>query len=104
MSLNNSQRSATREELQTNLDLAGLSRAEVSTALGLSTPRVHAAFNVAGARPEDVWLVRDYLDRTIQAAGATPHAYSSLTEGKRAAAQAWFRLSDVEDVVKRASR
>ena len=104
MSLNNSARSATRDELQSNFDLSGLSLSHISTVLGLDAARVSAAFNVAGAQPEDVWLVRDYLDREIRAAGARPRSYSSLTEGKRAAAQAWFPLANVEDVINGVSR
>jgi len=104
MSLNRSERSATQEELHSNLALSGLSLPDIAVDLGMSGSRVEAAFAVAEARPEDVWFVRDYLDRVIRAGGATPRPYSSLTEQMRAAARVWFRLTDVEDVVNGAER
>lgn len=104
VSLNKSQRAATHDELQANLALSGLSALSISTDLGLDASRVRAALDVTGARPADVWLVRDYLDRLIRSAGATPRAYSSLTEQNRTAAQAWFSLSDIDDVLKQVSQ
>ncbi len=104
MSLNRSQRAATRAELRSNLVLSGLSIEALAGNLGLSAARVGAALDVDGARPEEVWLVRDYLDRVIRSAGTTPTAYSSLSEEKRTAAQAWFSLVDVDDALREASR
>lgn len=104
MSLNHRQRAATREELRENLELSRRSVADAATDLGISSTRVQAALDVAGARPQDVWLVRDYLDRAIRSNGATPRPYSSLTEQMRAAAQAWFPLADIDDVMNGAAR
>ncbi|MCO4252152.1 DUF2316 family protein [Pseudarthrobacter raffinosi] len=101
MSLSHYQRAATREELSANLALSGLSVADAAAAVGIGSARVQAALDVAGAQPQDVWLVRDYLDRVIRSNGGTPRTYSSLTEQMRAAAQAWFPLTDVDDVMNR---
>ena len=49
MSLSISARSATRDDLRSNLELSGLSLSDISTVLGLDAARVSAAFNVAGA-------------------------------------------------------
>ena len=102
MSLNEQQRAATRDELGSNLALSGQSVADVAAALGLSSASVQSALDVADAQPQDVWLVRDYLNTVIRSNGATPLPYSSLTESMRAAAQRWFSLANVDDVIKRA--
>ena len=104
MSLNRSERAATRDELRANLDLSGLTANEVAAGIGLEIERVRDALEVAGARPADVWLVRDYLDREVRAAGAVPKPYSSLTENMRASAQAWFAIADVDEVAARSGR
>ena len=104
MSLNDQQRAATREELRSNLALSGQSVADAAAVLGLSSTQVQAALDVTDAPPEDVWLLRDYLNRVILSNGLTPRPYSSLTEHMRAAAEKWFPLADVEDVIKRAAR
>ncbi|MDJ0396442.1 DUF2316 family protein [Rhodococcus sp. G-MC3] len=99
MSLNTRERAATRDELHANLALTLLSPATIAAELGISEQRVVAALAVAGSRPEDIWLVRDYLDYSIRAGGATPHPYSSLSEDMRAAAQTWFPLVDVQTII-----
>lgn len=93
MSLNNRERAATRDELNSNLAPSGLSPSAISTAVGITEARVTAALAVTGSRPEDVWLVRDYLDSIIRAAGSNPRPYSKLGEDMRAKAQDWFPLS-----------
>ena len=45
-----------------------------------------------GARPADVWAVRDLLEEAALHAGAEPVPYTHLPEGARAAAEGWFRL------------
>ncbi|GAA4682744.1 DUF2316 family protein [Frondihabitans cladoniiphilus] len=104
MSLTTRTQAATREELATNLSLAGETPDEIATKIGLSEARVLAALDVAGARPEDVWLVRDYLDHVISEAGGTPRPYSSLSEQMRAAAENWFPLVDVDQAMREATR
>ncbi len=99
MSLNRNQSEATRAELHSNTELSGLSADAIANALGMSLERVQSALGVSGAAPQDVWLVRDFLDRTIRRAGGTPYPYTSLTESARAAAQGWFGLRDVEAVL-----
>ncbi|TFD58959.1 DUF2316 family protein [Cryobacterium suzukii] len=83
MSLNDQQRAATREELRSNLALSGQSVADAASALGLSSAQVQAALDVTGAPPEDVWLLRDYLNRVIRSNGLTPRPYSSLAHACR---------------------
>ena len=104
MSLDQAQRAATQAELRKNLALSGLTASDVADDLGLQSSRARAALEVAGARPEDVWLVRDYLDRVIRSAGTTPQPYSSLTEDERVSAHAWFSLFDLDEVLAEASR
>lgn len=104
MSLNRRQQAATRDELAANLELAGVKPTDVAAALGLAEGRVEAALAVIEARPQDVWLVRDYLDRVIRSHGSTPRPYTSLSENMRAAAHAWFALVDVDQAMKEATR
>ena len=104
MSLNRREQAATCDELAANLDRAGVTSTDVATTLGLSNTRVDAALAVNAARPEDVWLIRDYLDHVIRSHGSIPRPYSSLSENMRAAAQAWFTLIDVDQAMKEAAR
>jgi hypothetical protein len=55
---------------------------------------------VTDADPVDVWLVRDYLERTVVARGGTPRPFSALTPAARASAEKWFALYDIDDVLK----
>ena len=103
MSLNQRQVAATRTELATNLALSGQSVAGVAVTLGRSESEIRSALDVDG-QPREVWLLRDYLERMIRSTGGTPHPYSSLTEESRAAAQGWFQLFDVDEVLNRAAR
>ncbi|SNT00422.1 hypothetical protein SAMN05421642_10835 [Rhodococcoides kyotonense] len=96
MSLTKRERAATSNELHANLVRSGLSQSELAAKLEIVEQRVNAVLALDGARPEDVWLVRDYLDRAIRSAGLTPQPYSKLTEAMRAAAKSWFPLTDVE--------
>ena len=92
MTLNAAQQQQTRVELRANLDRSGWTRRRAAQALGLSVDRVDAALTVAGARPADVWAVRDLLEEAALAAGAEPQPYTHLPENARAAAEGWFRL------------
>lgn len=88
MSLNRRESRATSLELHTNLELAGLTPYDVAIALGRAPAWVQATLDLAGARPEEVWLLRDYLDRAVRTAAATPVPWSVLTDQARATAQA----------------
>lgn len=100
MSLNKREQAATSEELGVNLELSGLGVEGLQRDLGMDEERIEAALAVAGADPIDVWLVRDYLERLVVTRGATPRAYSVLTEAARLSALKWFALYDIDDVVK----
>ncbi len=104
MSLKDSERSDTRAELAGNLTLSGLASDDIAHALGWPDGRVRTALEVAEAPPRDVWLVRDFLDRAVRAAGLTPCGWSSLTEQMRSAADAWFGLLDLDEVLDGAAR
>lgn len=104
MTLSQRAQDATREELARNLKLADMTTTGISKGIRLPDDRVAAALEVIEARPQDVWLVRDYLDRVIRSQGATPHPYSSLSENMRASAKGWFPLVDVDEAMKEAAR
>lgn len=98
MSLNRRQIAATRKELAANLALSGLTTAEISSALSWDTHKVEAAADISKASPQDVWLLRDYLNLKIKNHGGTPLPYSTLTDQSRLMAQRWFELTDIESL------
>jgi len=104
MSLDQRQTAATRDELAINLARSGQTSGGLADVTGLDRSHVRAALQVDGARPEDVWLVRDYLDRVIRSNGGTPLPYSTLTEQARAAARVWFPLRDIDAVLNGSAR
>lgn len=99
MSLNHHERTATSQELRSNLQLSALSLQEVQTELGMNAARLQATLAVAAAQPADVWLLRDYLERVIYARGVSPRPYSALTPDMRGAAGRWFPSRGVDDVM-----
>lgn len=92
MSLNTAQREATRAELRANLELSGLTVAQVAEGLKLPESDVEEALRLAGASPASVWHVRDFLEDSIEAQGLTAHPYSSLTPQMRSSAVRWFGI------------
>jgi hypothetical protein len=92
VSLTNAEQRATADELRANLELSGLTSEQVATDLSLTVKQLDAIFAVKRARPEDVWWLRDYLERAVRDAGREPHPYTSLTPEMRGAAAAWFPL------------
>ncbi|WP_411700615.1 DUF2316 family protein [Conyzicola sp.] len=100
MTLNKRERAATSEEQRANLELAGLSEADLQRTLGMDDERVSAALDVTDSDPIDVWLVRDYLERTVLERGRKPRPYSVLTPAARASAERWFALYDLDEVLK----
>ena len=100
MSLNNRERAATSGELRANLALSGLSESDLQRTLGLDDDRLEAAFEVSGADPIDVWLVRDYLERVVSERGGKPVPFTVLSASARVAAEKWFALYDLDEVLK----
>lgn len=93
MSLNDEERARTSAELWANARLARVTVEELANGLGLGTGQVRAALDVReGARPQDVWLVRDHLEDLVREAGESPVPYTVLTGRARPAAAMWFPL------------
>ncbi|MCM3820758.1 DUF2316 family protein [Streptomyces albidoflavus] len=93
MSLNDEQRARTAEELQANLRLSGADPEEARRDLEFTTRQWDDTLNVReGARPQDVWLLRDHLEALAERAGAIPVPYTVLTRRARLAAALWFPL------------
>lgn len=93
MSLTPDQIARTRGELRENLELTGLSEDQVTADLQWPVQRLQAALHVGGhTDPVDVWELRDYLERAVLDAGASPVPFSTLTAENRALARRWFRL------------
>lgn len=93
MSLNTEELARTRSELRANLDLAGLTTAQVATDLDWSADRVHTALHsTRPSDPVDVWQLRDYLEYAVRDAGRTPIPFTILTSRNRIMAHRWFNL------------
>jgi hypothetical protein len=90
MSLNRTQREATKAELQANIAQSGRGIAEIAEGLGVTTETVEETLRVDGADPASVWRLRDHLETAILARGLRPHPYSSLTPQMRSSAALWF--------------
>ncbi|WKD58388.1 hypothetical protein CAPI_09325 [Corynebacterium capitovis DSM 44611] len=86
MSLNNAQLDATRRELATNLQLPGLTAADIAARLDLDEDEVTRAIAVDIADPRHVWMVRNIIETAARDNGAEPVPDSSLTEANRSRA------------------
>ncbi|USR88216.1 DUF2316 family protein [Lactiplantibacillus pentosus] len=72
MSLNPQQMRATREELQVNFALTGLTKTQVATGLNISVTKLDHLFDLTQQSLEDPWILRNYLIDQVEAAGKTP--------------------------------
>jgi hypothetical protein len=93
MSLNREEIRRTSAELHANLELSGLTVAQLADQLGLSEDEAQQTLDVTRrSSPATVWLVRDHLEAAVTARGGVPHPYTVLTENMRSAADRWFGL------------
>ncbi|MGI8589478.1 MAG: DUF2316 family protein [Nakamurella sp.] len=95
MSLNDTERRRTSDELKSNLELSGLTFSEVAEDLDFSPERLQSGLDVGDAvDPVDIWQLRDYLEHAALDAGLRPAAYTVLTSRSRLAARMWFGLRE----------
>lgn len=93
MSLTAAERARTSAELRANLELSGLTASEAAAALGCGARQLEEALSVSPAgSPARVWLLRDYLEQRVRAAGGSPVPYTVLTEQARRLAAGWFGI------------
>lgn len=91
MTLNRSERAATARELLANLMRSGLTPAQLRERTGLTPQRFDCAmYMYEPVNPADIWLIRDTLTAAVREVGQEPLPFSSLTDNKRAMAQAVF--------------
>jgi hypothetical protein len=82
---------AGRARTSANLELSGLTASQAGAAPGFSARQLDEALSVSPAvSPARVWLLRDYLEQRVRAAGGSPAAYTVLTEQARLLAAGWF--------------
>lgn len=97
MSLSAAERKRTGEELQANYRKAGLTPEKVQADLRLSAAQLAETLDVTSAsRPENVWLLRDYLEEEVKGRGEQPCPYTYLTDEMRGVAARWFPLRKPE--------
>ncbi len=93
MSLDDTERRRTSDELKSNFALSELTFSEVAADLHFPPERLRSALDVGdGVDPVDIWQLRDYLEQAVHDAGMQPTAYTVLTNRSRLAARMWFRL------------
>ncbi|MFB7085728.1 DUF2316 family protein [Streptomyces sp. NPDC056296] len=93
MTLNDTERHRTSDELKSNLDLSGLTMAEVAADLHFTPQRLRSTLDTdLACDPVDVWQLRDYLDQAVRDTGGRPAPYTVLTRGSRLKARMWFSL------------
>jgi len=79
MTLDAQQRQKTSEELISNFELSGLSNDEVQQDLGFTAAQLDETLRVGpGSSRQDVWRLRDYVDRKVLETGEQPFPYSLL--------------------------
>lgn len=94
MSLTPAQIARTAEEFRANLAASGLTRDQLRERTGLPARRFDAALDMRGGDPVDMWQVRDALETAVADAGGTLTPFSAMPEHMRAAASAWFGVTD----------
>lgn len=81
MSLNAKQMEQTRFELKKNFEISGLSTRELIDELGFSSSEFERTIALGrGVNPENVWRLRDCMERHILASGKPVYPYSALVE------------------------
>ncbi len=87
MSLTQAEQIATRQELRANFDLAGVTLAQAAQDLQTTPAHVAAVLELNVATIEEPWILRNYLNQQMIAAGQTPLPYSRLNGSPR---RHWF--------------
>lgn len=94
MSLNAQQMQATRDELQANFALTGLTKAQVADDLGISSTKLDHLFDLTQQSLNDPWILRNYLIEKVEADGKTPVPFTALSGDWH---RYWFLNSAVID-------
>lgn len=94
MTLNVQQIQATREELQANFALTGLTKAQVAADLNISLEKLNHLFELTQQSLDDPWILRNYLMEKVEITGQTPVAFTALRGDWH---QYWFLNSALID-------
>ncbi|KRL53936.1 DUF2316 family protein [Furfurilactobacillus rossiae] len=78
MTLNPQEKINTEQELQKNFQLAGLTVAQATEELNISTTKLSHIMHLTQRSFEDAWIMRNYLIVKVKAAGKQPVAFTSL--------------------------
>jgi len=78
MTLNAQQMQATRDELQANFALTGLTKQQVARDLQISETKLNHLFDLTQQSLSDPWILRNYLIEKVEAAGKTPVPFTAL--------------------------
>jgi len=78
MSLNPQEMANTRQELQANFELTGLSKQQIANDLHISELKLNRLFSLTQQSLNDPWILRNYLIERVQEAGKTPVPFTAL--------------------------
>jgi hypothetical protein len=91
MSPDPEQRARTSAELRANVRLLDVPLDGLARQLGMSVAQLESTIALdANSRPEDVWRLRDHVERAVRVTGQTPVPFSVLHDDVRPEAQRWF--------------
>ena len=79
MSLNPQQITNTKNELQANFDLSGLTRKQVASDLQISLTKLDHLMTLTQESLNDPWILRNYLIERVEAKGEKPVPFTALT-------------------------
>ncbi|GAX01582.1 DUF2316 family protein [Secundilactobacillus silagei] len=79
MSLNPQQITNTKNELQANFELSGLTRKQVASDLQISLTKLDHLMTLTQESLNDPWILRNYLIEKVEDKGEKPVPFTALT-------------------------
>ncbi|WP_318765029.1 DUF2316 family protein [Lactiplantibacillus carotarum] len=92
MSLTPEQFEQTRQEIQANFKLTGLSKEQIASDLRISRVKLDRLFELSQRSYNDPFIFRDYLREKVVAAGHQPVPFSAMGEDVH---HYWFLDPDI---------
>lgn len=78
MLLTGDEAAATKQELQSNFDLSGITLEMAAADLKSTPEHIQDVMNLTNCRVEEPWVLRNYLIKIILSQEKEPHSFSKL--------------------------